>query len=97
MNRNLEHYTIPSKLDMPERWLFWTIDEGIALVAPMLFGFIFGYYLTAIIVGIVLFLFWRKLKSSRHMNLAIYGTYWFFPEKFSGLKGTPSSDKRLFL
>ena len=88
---------LPSKLDAKERWLFWTIDEGMALVAPMMFGFIFGYFASAIIGGILIFLLWRKLKGSRHMNIAIYGTYWFFPETFSGLKATPSSDKRMYL
>ena len=88
---------LPSKLDAAERWLFWTIDEGMALVSPMFFGFVFGYFGTGLIAGIATFLLWRKLKGSKHMNIAIYGTYWFFPEVFSGLKATPRSDKRLYV
>lgn len=88
---------LPSKLDAAERWLFWTVDEGLALVSPMLFSFIFGYFIWGIIGGVSTFLAWRKLKGSRHMNIAIYGTYWFFPDQFSGLKATPSSEKRIYL
>ena len=97
MHKNLEQYMLPAKLDAAERWLFWTIDEGLALVSPMLFGFIFGYFATGIICGIVTFLGWRKLKGSRHMNIAIYGAYWFLPASFSGLNFTPSSNKRIYI
>ena len=31
-------HTIPRRLDDPERWLFWTVDEAAALMGPALLG-----------------------------------------------------------
>ena len=37
MNDTARH-TIPRRLDDPERWLFWTVDEAAALMGPALLG-----------------------------------------------------------
>ena len=37
MNDQARH-AIPSRLDDPERWLFWTLDEAAALLGPALLG-----------------------------------------------------------
>jgi len=39
MNDQAKH-AIPSRLDDPERWLFWTLDEAAALLAPALLGLV---------------------------------------------------------
>ena len=33
-----DKYVIPSRLDDPERWLFWTLDEAAALLGPAVLG-----------------------------------------------------------
>ena len=37
MNDTARH-TIPRRLDDPERWLFWTVDEAAALMGPACSG-----------------------------------------------------------
>ena len=97
MRKSLEPYRIPVTLDEPERWLFWTVDEALSMLGPVLFGFATGYGGIGLLVGICLFLMWRKLKGSRHMNVAIYGVYWFLPDALSSMRATPSSANRIYL
>ena len=33
-------HAIPSRLDDPERWLFWTLDEAAALLGPAVLGLV---------------------------------------------------------
>lgn len=35
---NFEEFYIPKYLDAPAKWLFWTLDEAIILILPIMLG-----------------------------------------------------------
>ena len=39
-----EEFVIPSRLDDPERWLFWTMDEAMTLFVPPIWGLFSGAF-----------------------------------------------------
>ena len=51
MNDTARH-TIPRRLDDPERWLFWTVDEAAALMGPALLGLAANQFVPGLIAGV---------------------------------------------
>ena len=47
-----ERYTIPSRLDDPERWLFWTMDEAAVLMGPAMLGLAANAFVPGLVIGI---------------------------------------------
>ena len=45
-------HAIPSRLDDPERWLFWTLDEAAALLGPALLGLAANAFVTGLLAGL---------------------------------------------
>ena len=45
-------HTIPRRLDDPERWLFWTVDEAAALMGPGLLGLAANQFVPGLIAGV---------------------------------------------
>lgn len=93
----LEAFYIPKHLDDPERWLFWTVDEALVLIAPFFLGVMLNFYLIGMIMSITLYLLYRKFKSTGANNLIQYMIYWYFPHYMSGLKHTPPSYIRTYV
>ncbi len=50
MNGAARH-AIPRRLDDPERWLFWTVDEAAALIGPALLGLAANAFVTGLVAG----------------------------------------------
>ena len=65
MNDTARH-TIPRRLDDPERWLFWTVDEAAALMGPALLGLAANQFVPGLIVGVG---GWRLLRRGQHRPL----------------------------
>ncbi len=95
--REVEAFYIPSQLDEPERLLFWSLDEAMLMLIPTWVGIALGYILIGLIVGIIAFISWKRIKGAGQVNLAIYSVYWFFPHFLSALKFTPPSYQRFYL
>lgn len=93
---NLEEFYIPRTLDEPAKILLWSYDEGIMLLAPIGFGIIFGYTLAGMIVGLSLFIFWRRLKGRNQSNYILALAYWYLPAGLIQFKKTPPSHNRIF-
>ena len=47
MSDSVKH-AIPSRLDDPERWLFWTLDEAAALLGPAVLGLAANAFVTGL-------------------------------------------------
>ena len=47
------HWAIPRRLDDPERWLFWTLDEAAALLGPAVLGLAANEFVTGLAAGAV--------------------------------------------
>ena len=61
MNDAARH-TIPRRLDDPERWLFWTVDEAAALMGPALLGLAANQFVAGLVAGVGGWLLLRRVK-----------------------------------
>ena len=61
MNDTARH-TIPRRLDDPERWLFWTVDEAAALMGPALLGLAANQFVPGLVAGVGGWLLLRRVK-----------------------------------
>ena len=68
MNDQAKH-AIPSRLDDPERWLFWTLDEAAALLGPALLGLAANAFLTGLLVGLAGWALLRRAKRGGRGDL----------------------------
>lgn len=94
-NGDVEPYYIPRHLDDPERWYFWTLDEALVLVGPIILGYVFHMFVFGIALSAGGYFAYRKFKGSEQANVAVYGVYWYYPPL--GLKGTPPSYVRRYV
>jgi len=92
----MEAFIIPRRLDEPERWMFWTVDEALTMLVPIVTGMMTSFLLIGTAVGISGFLLLRRLKGNGQANLGLYAIYWFFPNVFR-FKATPPSAIRRFI
>ena len=67
MNDTARH-TIPRRLDDPERWLFWTVDEAAALMGPALLRLAANQFVPGLIAGVG---GWRLLRRGQHRTRAV--------------------------
>ena len=44
-------HVIPRRLDDPERWLFWTLDEAAALMGPAVLGLAANQFVMGLVAG----------------------------------------------
>ena len=96
MSESARH-TIPRRLDDPERWLFWTVDEAAALMGPALLGLAANQFVPGLIAGVGGWLVLRRVKRGGGANIARYALYWFLPDFVLRLKATPPSHLRRFV
>ena len=52
MNDAARH-AIPRRLDDPERWLFWTLDEAAALMGPAVLGLAANHFVPGTVAGVL--------------------------------------------
>ena len=93
MNDTARH-AIPRRLDDPERWLFWTMDEAAALLGPAVLGLAANAFVTGLVAGAAGWMLLRRVKRGGGANIALYALYWFLPGFVLGLKATPPSHVR---
>ena len=89
-------HVIPRRLDEPERWLFWTLDEAAVLLAPAVLGLGANAFLTGLMAGVGAWLVLRRVKRGGGAHVALYALYWMLPGQALGLKATPPSALRRF-
>jgi len=87
-------HAIPRRLDDPERWLFWTMDEAAALLGPAVLGLAANAFVTGLVAGVAGWMLLRRVKRGGGANIALYALYWFLPGFVLGLKATPPSHVR---
>ena len=93
----LARHTIPSRLDDPERWLFWTLDEAAALLGPAVLGLAANAFVTGLLAGAGAWALLRRAKRGGGADAALPALYWFLPDFALGLKGAPPSHLRRFM
>ena len=90
-------HAIPRRLDDPERWLFWTLDEAAALLGPAVLGLAANRFVMGLVAGVAAWLVLRRVKRGGGANIAVYALYWFLPGFVLRLRGTPPSHVRRFV
>ena len=70
MNDTARH-TIPRRLDDPERWLFWTVDEAAALMGPALLGLAANQFVPGLVAGVAGWLLLRRVKRGGDPSRAV--------------------------
>ncbi len=95
MNDAARH-AIPRRLDDPERWLFWTLDEAAALMGPAVLGLAANHFVPGLVAGALGWLALRRAKRGGGANFALHALYWFLPGFALGLKAAPASCMRRF-
>jgi conjugal transfer pilus assembly protein TraL len=90
----VDKYYIPSHLDDPELFGFWTLDEFLAMILPFFWGIIAGHIIIGIALGFVGWLACKKFKSGRSPSWIIHAIYWNMPDFIFSLKATPPSHFR---
>lgn len=93
----IEAFYLPKSLDEPPRLLFWSIDEAMIMLTPAGMGIILEYTVIGMILGLISFLGWRKIKGNNQANLLMYGAYWMLPPFLLKMKFTPPSCYRMYL
>ena len=91
------HWAIPRRLDDPERWLFWTVDEAAALMGPALLGLAANAFAAGLVAGVCGWLLLRRAKRGGGGDIARHALYWFLPDFVLRLKRTPPSHLRRFV
>ena len=91
-----ERFAIPSRLDDPERWLFWTMDEAAVLMGPAMLGLAANAFVTGLGIGVGGWLVLRRVKRGGRTGLLMHAAYWFLPGAALRLQGAPASHLRRF-
>ena len=91
-----ERYAIPSRLDDPERWLFWTLDEAAVLMGPAMLGLAANAFVMGLAVGVGGYLALRRIKRGGRAGLLMHAAYWLLPGAALRLQGAPPSHRRRF-
>ena len=95
--QDTDTFYMPRHLDDPARILFWTLDESMVLMGPMICGFMCSMFVTGIGLGIWAYLGWKKLKTSGKVELIQFALYWYLPSFCLNLKDTPPSHQRWYV
>ena len=95
-NEDLSAFLIPEMLDEPEKILFFTYNELGLLMFPAIVGILCNYTIRGLIMGIVSFLIYKKIKPSNGFNIT-HLVYWYCPEWLFRTNYLPSSDIKIFI
>ncbi len=94
---DLSRHAIPARLDDPERWLFWTLDEAAVLLGPVVIGLAANAFVTGLLAGLGGWALLRRSKRGAGGPVAVAAIYWFLPGFVLNLKGAPPSCLRRFI
>lgn len=83
---------IEQKLEAPGKLLFFTFDDAAAFLLPTAIGFLGRNVIFGVIVGVVAFILWRKLKGEGGLERLKAAAYWYLPPQVSPYRSFPRSD-----
>ncbi|MCL4068130.1 type IV conjugative transfer system protein TraL [Pseudomonas sp. GX19020] len=82
---------IEQRLQEQSRILLFPIDEGLALLAPAGVGVGLQAAVPGIILGIVSYIVWKRLKGDGGLERMLALLYWYLPREISPIKSWPDS------
>ena len=79
MDLERNKHTLLNHLDQPARFLFFTIDEFLALIVPLLLGLGLGWAFTGMCISLSLFYLVKTLKKVVGGGALRHLAYWYLP------------------
>ena len=92
MSDNSNIVLIEQKLEVPGRLLFFTADDAAMFLGPCFVGFLGRNLIAGIMIGLILFGRWRRLKGEGGIERLKAAAYWFLPPEISPYRSFPRSD-----
>ncbi|RXV64171.1 type IV conjugative transfer system protein TraL [Burkholderia stabilis] len=75
MSDDLSHY-VPSRLDDPEKFLFFRKDVAAIGLAGTIVGVATNHTLLGLVVGVAIAAAWQKFSSGQHPGMSAHVVYW---------------------
>lgn len=94
---SVEKFYIPRHLDDAPRFLFWSIDEAISAIIPFMCGLMFNLKLFTLVIAIISFKGWKKIKGAGGGAAIRAMIYWYYPNQILGTKSLPDSSTKIFI
>ncbi|WP_175971922.1 type IV conjugative transfer system protein TraL [Burkholderia sp. BCC0322] len=91
MSDDLSHY-VPSRLDDPEKFLFFRKDVAAIGLAGTIAGVATNHTLLGLVAGVAIAAAWQKFSSGQHPGMSAHVMYWVLG--MFGPKKLPPSDLR---
>lgn len=85
---------IPQNLDQQTRYLFFTIDELLAVAMPALVLTMVGEFIIGLGLGAGALYLLRKFKRNSSLHRLKWAAYYALPGHVFGFKATPASSLR---
>ncbi len=82
---------IEQRLQDPPRFLMVPADEAFIFGLPFLLGMVGKVLISGFIVGLVLWMIWRRLKGDGGLVMMIGAFYWYIPSTVNMFAGLPDS------
>ena len=83
--------SIEQRLQDPSRILILPADEAVLLGFPILMGLLGRDVVSGIVIGLVAWGIWRRLKGEGGLERVLAGCYWFIPSAFGVFRPLPDS------
>ena len=83
---------IEQKLEAQGRLLSFTADDAAAVLLPAMIGFLSRHLIGGIVVGLILFAIWRRVKGEGGLERLKAAAYWFLPHQVSPYRSFPRFD-----
>ena len=74
-----------------------TLDEFLAMAIPFVWGILTQHILIGLMVSLLGWWGFRKLKAGKASSWVLHMAYWHLPQGFTGLKATPPSHLRVMV
>ncbi|ACR32813.1 type IV conjugative transfer system protein TraL [Burkholderia glumae] len=75
MSEDLNHY-VPSRLDDPEKFLFFRKDVASIGMGGVVGGIMLNHVLAGVTLGVALAYGWQKFSSGKHPGMSTHVAYW---------------------
>jgi len=94
---SLQQHVILNHVDTPVRFLFWTKEEALLILAPFMLGSTLDFVLFGLSVSLTNFYLIRLYKRYFGKGQLQAVRYWFFPQSPNRLSSFPLSYIREFI
>ena len=83
--------TIEQRLQDPPRFLMLPADEAVLLGLPILMGLLGRMLIVGIVVAILTWAAWKRLKGEGGLEMLLAATYWYTPHTLGVFSAFPDS------